>query len=98
MFEEEQDLRKQFTIRDYVRILYRGRWIIAISFIVVMAITIYKNMTALPVYKASTTVLIESTGAMERSVLNMNYFSNQTTLIANQLEILKQHSLRNLHP
>jgi uncharacterized protein involved in exopolysaccharide biosynthesis len=58
-----------------------------------MVITLYKTITALPVYKAYTTVLIESTGSMERSILNMNYISNQTTLITNQIEILKSRRL-----
>jgi capsular exopolysaccharide synthesis family protein len=93
LLEEEGESRRQLTINDYLRILYRGRWIILGSFVIVMAITIYKTVNALPVYKASTTILIESTGAMERSVLNMNYFGNQSTLITNQLEILKSRKL-----
>jgi capsular exopolysaccharide synthesis family protein len=58
-----------------------------------MFITIYKTTTALPVFKAQTTVLIESTGSMERSILNMSYLGNQTTLITNQIEILKSRKL-----
>jgi tyrosine-protein kinase Etk/Wzc len=89
----EDEFESQVSIQDYIRILYRGRWIIVISFIVVMLITLYYTYTATPVYEAMTTVIIKSDGSMERQIFNMNAFGGQTTLITNQMEILKSRRI-----
>lgn len=94
MFENnDQELEAQVSITDYLRILYRGRWIIASSFIIVLIAAIYITFTTAPQYEATTTIMIESSGAMERKILDINYFGNQNTLIANQIEILKSRTL-----
>ena len=87
--EEEQ----QISLQDYLRILYRGRWIIAISFIVVIIITGYLTFTAPKVYEATGKIIVEGQGSMERALFDMNYFGNQSTLITNQVEILKSRRL-----
>ena len=94
MFENnDQEFESQVSITDYLRILYRGRWIIAASFIVVLIAAVYITFTTAPQYESTTTIMIESTGAMERKILDINYFGNQNTLIANQIEILKSRTL-----
>ena len=93
-FDEYQQLDdEQVSLQDYLRILYRGRWIIAIAFIVVMAGTIFFTFTAPKVYEALGTIIVESQGSMERSIFDFGYMSNQTTLITNQIEILKSRRL-----
>ena len=89
----EQEFESQVSLNDYLRIMYRGRWIIVLSFIIVFLSTVYFTFTSSPVYEASTSIIIESTGAMERSLFDMNPFGNQSTLIANQIEILKSRTL-----
>lgn len=89
----EQEFESQVSLNDYLRIMYRGRWIIVLSFIIVFLSTVYFTFTSPPVYEASTSIIIESTGAMERSLFEMNPFGNQSTLIANQIEILKSRTL-----
>jgi capsular exopolysaccharide synthesis family protein len=93
LFEEEQDQGRQLSIGDYLRIAYRGRWIIILSFLVVFAASAYLTFTSPSIYQASTTVLIESKGSMERSIFGADYFGSQTTLITNQIEILKSRKL-----
>ena len=94
MFEEEQLIEEQqVSLQDYIRILYRGKWIITISFFVVLAITAYITFTTDPVYEAQATVLIQSSGAKERMLFDDMYFGNQSTMITNQIEILKSRSL-----
>lgn len=87
------EVESQLSLTDYLRIIYRGRWIILISLIVIFLASVYYTYTTPPVYEASTTIIIESTGAMERSIFEMSYFANQNTLIANQMEILKSRTL-----
>lgn len=89
----DQEFESQVSINDYIRILYQGRWIIIISFLVVLIATIYVTFTTPPQYEAATTIMIESTGAMERTILDINYFGNQNTMMFNQIEILKSRSL-----
>ena len=99
MFDEEQQFEQEFesqlSLTDYLRIAYRGRWTIIISFIVVFLITLYFTFTNPNVYQASTTVLIESSGTMERQIFgaDMMMGKGSTTLIPNQIEILKSRTL-----
>ena len=87
--EEEQ----QINIQDYLRIVYRGRWIILASFLLVLLITAYFTFSSKPVYEATAKIMIESQGSMERALFDVNYLGNQTTLITNQVEILKSRML-----
>ena len=64
-FEEKQGQGRQLKIGDYLRIAYRGRWIIIACFIIVFVITLYITFTSPSIYEASTTVLVESKGNME---------------------------------
>jgi len=93
LFEEELEEEQQLTLQDYLRILYRGRWIIIISFILVMLVTVYITFTTPPEYQASATVLVESGGSMERKIFEADPFGGQTTLITNQIEIIKSRYL-----
>ena len=89
----EEEFESQVSIQDYIRILYRGRWIILTSFIAVFLITLYVTYTATPVYEAMTTVIIKSNGSMERQIFDMSAFGQQTTMITNQMEILKSRRI-----
>lgn len=95
--EEFEDLQQQdeqqVSLQDYLRILYRGRWVIVISFLLVMILTAYYTFTTPKVYEAVGTIIVESRGAMERNLFNFAYTGNQTTLITNQVEILKSRKL-----
>ncbi|MBL7066939.1 MAG: hypothetical protein ISS29_03660, partial [Candidatus Marinimicrobia bacterium] len=44
---------KEVSLQDYLRIIYRGRWIILISFLLIMAATVYFTFTSPPVYESS---------------------------------------------
>jgi len=88
-----QSEEEQISLQDYLRILYRGRWIIFFSFLAVVIATAYFTFTAKPVYEASAKIMVESQGTMERALFNLNYLGNQTTLITNQVEILKSRML-----
>lgn len=93
MNDGPQAEEQQISLQDYLRILYRGRWIITISFLVVVVATAYFSFTAPKVYEASGKIIVESKGSMERALFNINYFGNQTTLITNQVEVLKSRHL-----
>jgi len=83
---------QQVTLSDYMRVLYRGRWIIAISFIIVMAATLYFTFTTQPVYEAGAMVLIKE-DRVQTQVFDMMSFGKQETMINNQVVILKSRRL-----
>jgi tyrosine-protein kinase Etk/Wzc len=94
LFEEEQLIEEQqVSIQDYIRILYRGKWIIILSFFIALILTTYITFTTDPVYEAKATVLIQGSGTKERMLFDDFYFANQSTMITNQIEILKSRSL-----
>jgi len=99
LFEDEQQFEQEFesqlSLTDYLRIAYRGRWIIIVAFLVVFILTLYFTFTNPNVYEASTTVLIESTGTMERQIFGADLMmgGGSSTLIPNQIEILKSRTL-----
>jgi len=83
---------KVMTLQDYLRIIYRSRWIITICFLVVMAITTYITFTAHPQYQASTLVLLTNrTGSA--GLFQNPIFSNEMTRVNNEIEVLKSTSL-----
>ena len=96
MFEEnelELESGSQVSISDYLKIIYRRRWLIIITFLIIFGITCFVTFTTEPEYEASTTIMIKSTGAMERTLFEFDYMGGQTTLISNQIEILKSRTL-----
>ncbi|RKY82142.1 hypothetical protein DRQ07_02090, partial [candidate division KSB1 bacterium] len=88
-FQEEQ----QLTLQDYLSIIYRGRWIIIISFLAVMISTIYFTFTAKPVYESSATVMIKQEGSVQQQLFDVGSFMKQETMINNQREILTSRTL-----
>jgi tyrosine-protein kinase Etk/Wzc len=89
----DETKEQQVSFHDYVRILYRGRWIIILSFIIVTAITIYFTLTTQPVYEATGLVMLKEEGTVKKQVFEMSSFMQQETRINNQVELLKSDTL-----
>ena len=88
-----ENANQNVTLTDYIRIMYRGRWIILFSFIFVFTATVYYTFTTDPVYEASTTLIIDKSRAMENALFDFNSFGNQSTHITNQIEIIKSRTI-----
>ena len=84
---------QRFTIHDYLALLYRGRWWIAAIFTVTMAGVSYYTFTTPPVYQASTTIMVDEKQGVGQTLFDVTGFSQQRTLINNQVEILKSRRL-----
>ncbi|RMH61232.1 MAG: polysaccharide biosynthesis tyrosine autokinase [Calditrichaeota bacterium] len=85
--------QQNVTLTDYLRIIYRGRWIVLFSFLVVFTGTVYYTFTTDPVYDATTTLIIDKSNAMENALFDFNSFGNQSTHISNQIEIIKSRTI-----
>lgn len=89
-----EELREQqITLTDYMRILYRGRWIILFSFLVIVSATVYYTFTTQPVYEAAGLVMIKEEGSMQSQLFEVTSFMKRETMINNQVEILKSYTL-----
>lgn len=86
---EEQPLH----LTDYIRIIYRGRWLIILSFLTVFAATVIYTFTADPVYEASSVLLIETNDSMDRALFNLTTLGTQANVLNNQIEILKSRNV-----
>ena len=87
---EGKDL--QVNLSEYIRVLFRGRWIIFITFVLVVTATAYLTYEMRPVFEAETSVMIEESTA-EKSIFDMSpFFFSQTNLI-NQMEVLRSRTL-----
>ena len=83
---------QQIEMSEYLRILFRGRWVIFISFIVVVSSTAYLTYKMQPVYESISTIMIEDIDS-EDSIFSLNpFFLSQTTL-SNQMEVLRSRTL-----
>ncbi len=83
---------RQTSFNDYLRVFYRGRWVISASFLIVMAITAYITFTTEPEFEASAKLMIEDKG-VEHTLFDIGGFMNKETMINNQVEILNSRSL-----
>ncbi len=87
---EEKPLR----LSDYWRIVYRHRWLIILSFLVVMGATAFYTFTTPPTYKATSMVMVDETGGMTQSLFDISPFGGkQLTMMNNQVQILKSYRL-----
>jgi len=92
-YQDNQNQEQVITLNDYLRIIYRGRWIILFSFIIVFTATVYYTFTTQPVYEASTSLIIEENSAMDNALFSFSGISNQNTHISNQIELIKSRTL-----
>ena len=90
---EEELVEQPVTLNDYLRILYRGRWIILISFLIVFTTTAYYTFTEQPVYEASALVMIKEEGGVQRKIFEGSSYIERETSINNQVEILRSRTL-----
>ncbi|PJF20414.1 MAG: hypothetical protein CUN56_16295, partial [Phototrophicales bacterium] len=62
-------------------------------FVVVLVATAIFTFMQEPVYEATATILVEDEKSVERALFDVNYLSQQSTMIANQVEVLKSRTL-----
>ena len=89
------DAESRVSLRDYIRVLYRGRWVILFSFLGVVSATAYFTFKATPIYEAMATIMIDTERNPQAGLDFLAPFGMGTreTMINNQVRILKSHSL-----
>ncbi len=84
---------RPLTFHDYVRVLYKNRYLISISFLVIVSATLLYTVTTEPVYEATAKIMVEQKGGMGESLFDFTTMIKKETMINNQVEILKSRSL-----
>ena len=84
---------RQLSFRDYLRVLYKGRYIILVSFLIVVCSTLYYTFTTESVYEAAAKLMVEQKGGMGESLFDFTTMIKKETMINNQVEILKSRTL-----
>ena len=84
---------KEVSLQDYIRILYRGRWIILVSFVVVMVSTIYFTFTASPEYESSALIMLAGRSGQTSSLFQNPWLPGNVMKVNNEIEVLKSKSL-----
>ena len=83
----------EVSLQDYLRIIYRGRWIIVISFILVMAATVYYTFTAPPEYESSTLLMLAGRQGQTSALFQNPFMMGNYMKVNNEIEVLKSDYL-----
>lgn len=81
------------TLKDYLLIFQRRKWIILLSFLVVTGFSIFFSFITTPVYQSKTTLMIEEPGGMKEQIFEVPSLIQKETRIKNQVEIIKSRTL-----
>jgi len=88
----DQQHERQANVYDYIRMFYKGRWIILLSFFTVFGFVTYYTFTTAPTYQATAKVMIKENKNQIFNAFSANYFEKDK-IINNQVEILKSRTL-----
>ena len=94
MIRLPNDEIREVSLRDYVAILTRGWWVLAVSFLAGVGLALAVSYLADPVYQAEATIMVtrgQASGGL--AALSFGSFAERTTAINNQVEILGSRTL-----
>lgn len=89
----DEKFERELTLKDLVRVFYRGRWVIISCFSIIMFLTVYYTFTVTPEYEAASKVIVQEESARGMDIFDIGGFIQQETMINNQVEILKSRTL-----
>ncbi len=89
----QEPIQRQVSLKDYVRVLYRARWIILICFVAVVGSSAFFTFRAEPIYEATAKLMVQEEGGVSRMVFDVTGYMKKETMINNQVEILKSRSV-----
>ncbi|MBC8491038.1 MAG: hypothetical protein H8D42_00575, partial [Candidatus Marinimicrobia bacterium] len=84
---------KEVSLQDYLRIIYRGRWIILISFLLIMAATVYFTFTSPPVYESSALLMLAGRPGQTTALFQNPFTAGNYLKVNNEIEVLKSDYL-----
>ncbi len=88
MTELSYSTNQEMTLRDYVRILFRQKWVIVLSFIIVMSIVFYGLTFRTPTYQASVKMLVSGQKQVDAPYYKELLNFQQTQVGLTQMEVV----------
>ncbi len=82
-----------YQLSEFLRILFRGRWVIVVAFLAVVGAVTYLTYRMKPEYVATASILILSQDAMESTLLNARPTEVLKSRNLNAMEILQSRKL-----
>jgi uncharacterized protein involved in exopolysaccharide biosynthesis len=92
----DEYLEEEVHLRDYLRVILKRRWMIAVVFLVLVTTVTISNLNMDPVYRATTQILIDTENPNVvniEEVLGLNVNAFDRDYYQTQYEILKSKSL-----
>ena len=83
----------EVSLQDYLRIIYRGRWIILISFLLIMVATVYFTFTSPPVYESSSLLMLAGRPGQTTALFQNPFMAGNYLKVNNEIEVLKSNYL-----
>jgi capsular exopolysaccharide synthesis family protein len=84
---------KQINLSDYLRVIFRRRWLIALVFLGFVGSAAAFSFLTRTIYQASTTIMVEKEGGMDDYIFTGTAMMRSDSKIRNQVEIIKSRSL-----
>ena len=88
---DEYSQSGKVTLRDYLKIYFRRKAIIAGSFISVLAVAAFSTLLETPVYEAQVTMLISAEKKIEAAYYSRTERSGQNEIAQTQSEIVTSY-------
>jgi len=83
----------EVSLQDYLRIIYKGRWIIVIAFLLVMSATVYYTFTAPPQYESQTLLMLAGRQGQTSMLFQSPFMVGNYLKVNNEIEVLKSDYL-----
>ncbi|MBN1481483.1 polysaccharide biosynthesis tyrosine autokinase [candidate division KSB1 bacterium] len=83
----------RITWRDYIRIFYRGRYAILVTFLVIFIGSVFFTFSMQPLYEASVRLMLVDQSSVGPSLFDFTSMITKETMMNNQVEILKSRTL-----
>ena len=84
---------RRISWRDYLRIFYRGRKALLITFSAVLLLTLLITFLQKPVYESTVRLMLEDKSGVSQSLFTLTSAITKETLMNNQVEVLKSRTL-----
>ncbi len=91
--QQHSQISQETHLSDYFNVLRRRKWVIMISFFIVVSIVTYKSFTSPPVYKATSKIIIEKRSSFDVNVEKVTPVSTAQGYYETQYSLLKSRTL-----
>lgn len=84
---------REIHLRDYLRTIYKRRYTVYTFFIIVFTVVLIGTLSTTPIYRATTSVLIEKSEASNMSMMYPYYFSYDPAFYETQYQLIRGASV-----